>query len=205
MGEFNRWRTNASFLFLQYFGPLTKSFLYTSHRSFTETDYLETYAENPSQIYFNSAIDPAMANAYLQTRKFIMAMFLITEAEANTFITQAVDFAMTQVVDGNWGVHAIIPKDVFVPLEESEEEVEVSLPIVQRMVPPEADLPLNSENVHWGFFSKDLDPVLTVKSGDEVVVEMATHHACDDWDKMIKGDEGTSFSAILCLFLLLVH
>lgn len=205
MGEFNRWRTNASFLFLQYFGPLTKSFLYTSHRSFTETDYLETYAENPSQIYFNSAIDPAMANAYLQTRKFIMAMFLITEAEANTFITQAVDFAMTQVVDGNWGVHAIIPKDVFVPLEESEEEVEVSLPIVQRMVPPEADLPLNSENVHWGFFSKDLDPVLTVKSGDEVVVEMATHHACDDWDKMIKGDEGTSFSAILCSFLLLVN
>ena len=75
---------------------------------------METYAENPSQIYFNSAIDPAMANAYLQTRKFVMAMFLITEAEANTLITQAVDFAMTQVVDGNWGVHAIIPKDVFV-------------------------------------------------------------------------------------------
>ena len=22
------------------------------------------------------------------------------------------------------------------------------------------------------------------------MVEMATHHACDDWDKMIKGDEG---------------
>lgn len=166
---------------------------------------METYAENPSQIYFNSAIDPAMANAYLQTRKFVMAMFLITEAEANTLITQAVDFAMTQVVDGNWGVHAIIPKDVFVPLEETEDEVEVSLPIVQRMVPPEADLPLNSENVHWGFFSKDLDPVLTVKSGDEVVVEMATHHACDDWDKMIKGDEGTLFATILCSFLLLVH
>ena len=24
----------------------------------------------------------------------------------------------------------------------------------------------------------------------EIVVEMATHHACDDWDRMIKGDEG---------------
>ena len=32
--------------------------------------------------------------------------------------------------------------------------------------------------------------MLTVESGDEIVVEMATHHACDDYDKMIKGDEG---------------
>ena len=44
--------------------------------------------------------------------------------------------------------------------------------------------------VHWGYFSKTEAPVLTVESGDEIVVEMATHHACDDYDKMIKGDEG---------------
>ena len=31
---------------------------------------------------------------------------------------------------------------------------------------------------------------MTVASGDTVTVEMATHHACDDWDKMIKGDAG---------------
>ena len=31
---------------------------------------------------------------------------------------------------------------------------------------------------------------MTVESGDEVIVEMATHHACDDYDKMIKGDAG---------------
>ena len=31
---------------------------------------------------------------------------------------------------------------------------------------------------------------MTVESGEEVTVEMATHHACDDWDKMIKGDTG---------------
>ena len=55
----------------------------------------------------------------------------------------------------------------------------------------EADLKLSSDNVHWGFFSKDLEPVLTVTSGQEVVVEMATHHPCDDWDRMIMGDEGT--------------
>ena len=44
--------------------------------------------------------------------------------------------------------------------------------------------------VHWGYFSKLETPVLTVASGDEIVVEMATHHACDDYDKMIKGDPG---------------
>ena len=54
----------------------------------------------------------------------------------------------------------------------------------------EADLPLSAENVHWGFFSKTIDPVLTIDSEDEIVVEMATHHACDDYDKMILGDAG---------------
>ena len=44
--------------------------------------------------------------------------------------------------------------------------------------------------VHWGYFSKTETPVLTVESGDEVIVEMATHHAGDDYDKMIRGDPG---------------
>jgi acetamidase/formamidase len=51
-------------------------------------------------------------------------------------------------------------------------------------------LSLNAANVHWGYFSKNLTPVLTCPSGTTVVVEMATHHACDDWDRMIKGDVG---------------
>jgi hypothetical protein len=51
-------------------------------------------------------------------------------------------------------------------------------------------LPLSAANVHWGYFSKTLTPVLTVNSGAEVEVEMATHHGCDDWDLMIEGDEG---------------
>jgi len=33
-------------------------------------------------------------------------------------------------------------------------------------------LPLSAANVHWGFFSKTVDPVLTVASGTEVTVEM---------------------------------
>ncbi len=51
-------------------------------------------------------------------------------------------------------------------------------------------LALNKDTVHWGYFSKTEAPVLTVNSGDTIEVEMATHHACDDWDKMIKGDAG---------------
>lgn len=156
--------------------------------SFTETNYLETYAENPGDIYGNSAIDPAMANTYMQTRKFLMALYGLTEPEANTIITQGVDFAMTQVVDGNWGVHSVIPKKIFEPYEGASDGDPAVM--VERSLPLVADLPLNSDNVHWGYFSKELEPVLTVTSGEEVVVEMATHHACDDWDRMIAGDEG---------------
>jgi hypothetical protein len=192
-------------LFDQRFVPLTivfhpfHYFLPICH-SFTETNYLETYAEVPSDIYGNSAIDPAMANTYMQTRKFLMAMYELTEPEANTIITQGVDFAITQVVDGNWGAHSVIPKKIFEPYEGSAEP-ETPAIMLERQAPPMADLPLNSANVHWGFFSKELEPVLTVTSGQEVVVEMATHHACDDWDKMIAGDEGKGhrFLIVLCL------
>ena len=52
------------------------------------------------------------------------------------------------------------------------------------------EIKLSSDSVHWGYFSKTLAPVLNITSGSEVVVEMATHHACDDYDKMILGDAG---------------
>ena len=129
-----------------------------------------------------------MANTYMQTRKFLMALYGITEPEANTIITQGIDFAVTQVVDGNWGVHSVIPKKLFEPYEGGGVETGIS---VERQAPLVADLPLSADNVHWGYFSKELEPVLTITSGEEVVVEMATHHACDDWDKMIAGDPGT--------------
>ena len=115
-----------------------------------------------------------------------MALYGLTEPEANTIITQAVDFAVTQVVDGNWGVHSLIPKQIFDEFEGTNEGLGDEV--------VEADLPLNSANVHWGFFSKEIDPVLTIESGSEVIVEMATHHACDDWDKMIAGDPGKGLS-----------
>lgn len=66
--------------------------------SFTETDYLETYAESPGDIYGASSLDKAMKNVFIQTRKFLMAQYGLTEGEATTIITQGVDFAVTRVV-----------------------------------------------------------------------------------------------------------
>jgi acetamidase/formamidase len=151
---------------------------------FTETDYLETFFDNPPDIFASgaSSIDPAMKNCYHQTRKFLMAQYVLNENEATSIITQGVDFGATQLVNGNWGVHAIVPKVLFTA---ADAPMTTS---VSRML-MEADLPLSAANVHRGFFSKTLDPVLTIASGAEVVVDMATHQACDDYDKMILGDE----------------
>mmetsp|Transcript_57934 Transcript_57934/g.67600 ORF Transcript_57934/g.67600 Transcript_57934/m.67600 type:complete len:519 (-) Transcript_57934:87-1643(-) len=80
---------------------------------FTETDYLETFSKDPSDIYGASSIDKAMKNAYAQTKKFMIARWDLTEMEATTIITQAVDFGVTQLANGNLGVHGTIPKNIF--------------------------------------------------------------------------------------------
>jgi len=37
----------------------------------------------------------------------------LSEDEATSLMSVAVDFGITQVVDGNWGVHAVIKKSIF--------------------------------------------------------------------------------------------
>ena len=118
----------------------------------------------------------------MQTRKFLMHQYGLTEPEANTIITQGVDFAVTQVVDGNWGVHSVIPKKIFeeyVARDLIDVDADGDTPVAEGRQSGlgEPDLKLSSANVHWGFFSKDLEPMLTIESGQEIVVEMATHHA----------------------------
>ena len=75
--------------------------------------FTDKYRDSPGDIYGASNIDDAMKNAFTQTRKFMMNKYSITDAEATTLITQGVDFGTTQLVDGNWGVHAVVPKVVF--------------------------------------------------------------------------------------------
>jgi acetamidase/formamidase len=51
-------------------------------------------------------------------------------------------------------------------------------------------LPVSPATVHWGYFSKAVAPALTLRSGDRATIETLTHHAADDWDRMIAGDPG---------------
>lgn len=51
-------------------------------------------------------------------------------------------------------------------------------------------VPANADTIHWGYFSKKREPQVTVHSGDLVTLETLTHQAGDDYDRMIKGDEG---------------
>ncbi len=49
-------------------------------------------------------------------------------------------------------------------------------------------LAVRSANVHWGYFSRSLRPVLELSSGDSVEVETLTQHASDAPDLMIRGN-----------------
>ena len=51
-------------------------------------------------------------------------------------------------------------------------------------------LPVSPRTIHWGYFSKVVAPALTVRSGDHATIETLTHHAADDWDRMVAGDAG---------------
>src|SRR5882724_6037652 len=51
-------------------------------------------------------------------------------------------------------------------------------------------LPATDKTVHWGYFSKLLPPLVEVNSGDFVTIEVLTHHANDDAERMVKGDPG---------------
>ena len=59
------------------------------------------------------SIDLALKDAFRKMRAFLMKTKELTEDEAISLISIAVDFGVTQVVDGNWGIHAIIKKNLF--------------------------------------------------------------------------------------------
>src|ERR1700744_6813064 len=51
-------------------------------------------------------------------------------------------------------------------------------------------LPVSPANVQWGYFSKKVAPAWTRKSGDRAPIETLTHHANDDYERMIANDPG---------------
>ena len=81
---------------------------------FSHPDYLKEFGNKArSAIYEKSSLDPAMRDAFRKTRRFLMTAMGLTEDEAISLMSVAVDFGVTQVVDGNWGVHAVIRKSMF--------------------------------------------------------------------------------------------
>ncbi|ADZ70769.1 acetamidase/formamidase family protein [Polymorphum gilvum] len=81
---------------------------------FSYANYLEELGgDAQSAIYDKSSVDLALRDAFRKMRHFLMTTQGLTEDEAISLITVSADFGITQVVDGNWGVHAIIRKDIF--------------------------------------------------------------------------------------------
>lgn len=71
---------------------------------------VELGANAQADIYKKASLDMAMRDAFRKTRRYLMTAHGLNEDEAISLISVAVDFGITQVVNGNWGVHAIIKK-----------------------------------------------------------------------------------------------
>jgi acetamidase/formamidase len=81
---------------------------------FTYPNYLvDLGPDAQSDIYQKSSVDLAMRDAFRKMRHFLMTTKGLSENEAISLMSVAVDFGITQVVDGNWGVHATIKKNIF--------------------------------------------------------------------------------------------
>lgn len=83
-------------------------------QSFSFPNYLRDLGKNAqSEVYQRSTVDLALRSAFRLTRRFLMDAYGLTEDEALALMSLAVDFGITQVADGNFGVHATIRKSVF--------------------------------------------------------------------------------------------
>ncbi|MEZ5931811.1 MAG: acetamidase/formamidase family protein [Alphaproteobacteria bacterium] len=81
---------------------------------FSYANYLDALGETAqADIYSKSSIDGAMRDAFRKMRTFLMTTYGLSEDEAISLMSVAADFGVTQVVDGNWGVHGVIEKAMF--------------------------------------------------------------------------------------------
>ncbi|MDR3507097.1 MAG: acetamidase/formamidase family protein [Caulobacteraceae bacterium] len=81
---------------------------------FSCSNYLAELGQTAqSEIYKKSSLDTAMRDAVRKMRRFLMTAKGLSEDEAVSLMSVAVDFSITQVVDGNWGVHGVLKKALF--------------------------------------------------------------------------------------------
>lgn len=95
-------------------GPLIEAGGEFVLHGFSYPDYLQDLGRDAqAEVYQKSSLNRALRSAFRATRKFLMDWRGLTEDEVTTLMSVAVDFGITQVADGNWGVHAIIRRDMF--------------------------------------------------------------------------------------------
>ena len=81
---------------------------------FSYPNYLaELDVEKRGEVFTRSTLDSAMRDAFRKMRRFLMVTKKLSEDEAISLMSVGVDFGVSQVVDGNVGVHAILRKDMF--------------------------------------------------------------------------------------------
>jgi acetamidase/formamidase/AraC-like DNA-binding protein len=83
---------------------------------FSYTNYLRELGRNAqSEVFKRSSLSRALRSASRATRNFLMERYGLDEDEAVSLMSVAVDFGVTQVADGNWGIHARVAKAIFEP------------------------------------------------------------------------------------------
>ena len=83
-------------------------------QGFSYPDYLKEFGKQSQELIGKkSSIDAAMRDAYRKTNIFLTKYMKLSEDEAISIMSVAVDFGITQIVDMNYGVHAIIRKNIF--------------------------------------------------------------------------------------------
>ncbi len=93
-------------------GSLNKESCYVFNYQTTGRDCISPYF-NRTEIFGKSSLDLAMRDAYHKMRHFLRTAKNLNEDEAISLMSVAVDFGITQVVDGNWGIHASVKKNIF--------------------------------------------------------------------------------------------
>ncbi|RAP43373.1 hypothetical protein BYZ73_01300 [Rhodovulum viride] len=68
-----------------------------------------------TDVYTRSSVDHALRHAFRQGRRFLRDVHGLTEDDARALLSVAADFSVTQVADGNFGVHVAIRRSLFHP------------------------------------------------------------------------------------------
>lgn len=92
-------------------GPLIETEDQLVLHGFSYPNYLRDLGQDAqAEVYKRSCLDRALRSAFQSARKFLMDGWGLDEDAAITVLSVAADFGITQVADGNWGVHVVIPK-----------------------------------------------------------------------------------------------